>query len=97
MQGKLYRGYLVMLRGSFYRNFVINRGMLYEDFTANTAKGTKQWPRCKFYILKVCDFRVLLAYLLEALVGEYPHVTELYLFKSKEINSLGQHKSNIYF
>ena len=32
-------------------------------------------------------------YLLEALVGEYPHVTELYLFKSKEINSLGQQKS----
>ena len=53
--------------------------------------------RCKFYILKVSDFRVLPAYLLEALVGENPHVTELCLFKSKEINSLGQQKSNISF
>ena len=43
------------------------------------------------------DFRVLPAYLLEALVVEYLHLTELYLFKSKEINSLGQQESYIYF
>ena len=49
------------------------------------------------YILKVSDFRVLPAYLLEPLVGEYPHVRSSIYSNPKKSTHYGNKKVTFIF